>query len=250
MVSETAKEDIEGMEADGLKPSVSDIVRLNALGLRLEKSAHSAESIFALPRVAFLGKVVLRQPTMGHEIWLDEVGQILDMSDPSTNLAATAYACSVMDADKLPDPHSKIKVTCALLRFKFSVRKHTIQQIVNATRYVCDGNDAELYEYPVNTSAGGEGDMPDEDMSAPVGIILSGKASGIGISLADARRMTRSQYTLIVRRYMKAHGLLDEKGEQSGASGDYFATLDSIRARREKEKKAEMNNGKRIKDKI
>lgn len=237
MVSNTAKEDVEAMLADGLKPSVNDIVRLNALGLRLEKSAHSAESLFALPRVAFLGKVILRQPTMGHEIWLDEVGQILDLSDPATNLAATAYACSVRDADELPDPHSKVKVTVALMRFKFAVRKHTIQQIVNATRYVCDGNDAELYEYPVQKDTGGEGDVPDGDMSGAVGIILGGTASGIGISLADARKMTQSQYRLTVRRYMRAHRLLDEKGEQSTASGDYFATLDAIRARLQSEKK-------------
>ena len=130
---------------------------------------------------------------MGHEIWLDEVGQILDMADPATNLAATAYACSVRDADSLPNPHSKIKVTVALMRFRFAVRKHTIQQIANATRYVCDGNDAELYEYPVSKDTG-EGDIPDGDMSGAVGIILDGTASGIGISLADARRMTRTQY--------------------------------------------------------
>ena len=79
------------------------------------------------------------------------------------------------------------------MRFKFAVRKFTIQQIVNATRYVCDGNDAELYEYPVSKDTGeGEGDVPDGDMSGAVGIILDGTASGIGLSLAEARRMTRT----------------------------------------------------------
>lgn len=242
MVSPLAKEDIEAMLADGLQPSVNDIVRLNALGLKLERSAFSAESLFCLPRVAYLGKLVFRQPTMGHEIWLDEVGQILDMGDPSTNLAATSYACSIMDADKLPDPHSKVKVTCALMRFKFAVRKHTIQQIVNATRYVIDGNDAELYEYPVQKDTG-EGDMPDGDMSAPVGIILDGTASGIGISLADARRMTRTQYRQTVRRYLRVHGMLDEKAESGESGGEYFATLEAIRKRLESERKAEDGNG-------
>ena len=60
MISHTAKEDIEAMEADGLRPSVSDIIRLNALGLRLERSAFSAQSLFCLPRVAYLGKLILR----------------------------------------------------------------------------------------------------------------------------------------------------------------------------------------------
>ena len=124
---------------------------------------------------------------------------------------------------------------------KVAVRKHTIQQIVNATRYVCDGNDAELYEYPVSKDTGGEGDVPDGDMSAAVGIILGGTASGIGISLADARKMTQSQYRLTVRRYMRAHGLLDEKGERSTASGDYFATLESIRNRLERERDEKAN---------
>ena len=130
------------------------------------------------------------------------------------------------------------------MRFKFAVRKHTIQQIVNATRYVCDGNDSELYEYPVSKDAGeGEGDMPEGDMSGAVGIILDGTASGIGVTLADARRMTRTQYRQTVRRYLRAHGMLDDKAESGESGGEYFATLEAIRKRLESERKAEGGNG-------
>jgi len=60
MVSQTAREDINQLIADGLKPSVDDIVRLNSLGLKLERHSCSAESLFYLPRVAWLRDIVLR----------------------------------------------------------------------------------------------------------------------------------------------------------------------------------------------
>lgn len=224
----------------------SDVVRLNALGLKLERSAFSSSSLFCLPRVAYLGDVILRQPTMGHEIWLDEVGQIMDMSDPATNLAVTAYACSVHDADDLPKSHSKMRVMIALMTFKIRVRKYTLQQIINATRYVCNGNDAELYEYPVaNNKSNDENDYVDNEMSMPIGIILDGVARGLGISLADAKQMTQSQYVLTVKRYLYVHGLLDLKDENERARADYFATFESIknRAYDERDRKLKVDNG-------
>ena len=76
MTSKMAIEDIEQMQAEGLKPTVKDIIRLNALAMKFEraKSKNAGSSIYLLPRVAFISdKVWFRQPTIGHEIWLSKV---------------------------------------------------------------------------------------------------------------------------------------------------------------------------------
>lgn len=241
MVSNTAKEDIEQLIADGLTPSVDDIIRLNALGLKVEKSPSSAEQLFYMPRIAYLGDVVLRQPTLGHEIWFDEVAQILDMADPMTNLAATAYACSVIDPDDLPKPYSKIKVVTELCKFKLKVRQFTVQQIVNAMRYVCDGNDAELHEHPIQRID--DISIPKEAVSIPVGILLDGISVGLPMTIAEARKMTQSKYQVMVRRYLKSNGMFDESHDKEDNTGDYFATLDAIRKRLEHEKMKDITNG-------
>ena len=138
------------MEADGVKLSASDIIRLNAIGLKLERNPYAAESLFYLPRIAYLGDVVLRQPTMGHEIWLDDVARTVDMADPMTNLAITAYACSVANPDDLPPADSRLKITSAMVAFRWKVRKFTVAQILAATKYVCEGNDDTAQEYPAS----------------------------------------------------------------------------------------------------
>ena len=43
MVSKTAQADIEDMWAEGLKPTVADIVLLNALGLVVENASRPTE---------------------------------------------------------------------------------------------------------------------------------------------------------------------------------------------------------------
>ena len=102
MRSKIAMEDLKALADEGLSPTPEDVVRLNALGLKLENSRSFCSSIYCLPRVAFLNPFVFRQPTLGHELWLDDVERHFDMSDPSTSLALNALACSVPDVDDLP----------------------------------------------------------------------------------------------------------------------------------------------------
>ena len=148
MVSDTAMSDINKLVAEGLKPTPQDIIRLNALALKIERHESCAMSLFNLPRVAFLGNIILREPTLGHEIWLAEVERICDMDDILTNLAVTAYACSVIDAKDLPEL-DKRKIFIAVEKFKETISGYTPRQIVAATRYVIDGNDATTGEYAV-----------------------------------------------------------------------------------------------------
>ena len=67
MISKTAQADVEDMWEAGLKPTYDDIVRLNALGLTVER-IKSGFALNVLPRVAFLGEAAFREPTIGADI--------------------------------------------------------------------------------------------------------------------------------------------------------------------------------------
>ena len=63
MTSKIAAEDIESLIAEGCIVHPSDVVRLNALGLRIEKRPDFR--LASLPRVALVGGVLFREPTIG-----------------------------------------------------------------------------------------------------------------------------------------------------------------------------------------
>lgn len=239
MVSQTAKEDIEQLITDGLTPSVNDIIRLNALGLKLERNQNSAISLFNAPRIAWLGDVVLYQPTLGHEIWLEDVENVMDMADPATNLAVTTFACSFKDSSKLPDAFDKPTLYSKLASFKKQISSYTPQQILAAAKYVVDGNDANLYENAPTTSK--EPEIECEAFSIPTGILLNGIATGIGMSIGDALKLTRGQFETMVRHYQISNGMLDIKVEKQEASGGYFDALAEIRERLQNEVKGKSN---------
>ena len=230
MVSDAAISDIDKLVAEGLKPTPQDIIRLNALALKMERHDSCAMSLFNLPRVAFLGDVVLPEPTLGHEIWLAEAERICDMDDILTNLSITAYACSVIDAKDLPEL-DKRKIFVAVEKFKETISGYTPRQIVAATRYVIDGNDATTGEYPEHKRREETSDESDGDFCAAIGVLCNGIAVGLGVSLEDGKKLTRAQLEAMKENALETKGLYDRKAMRGIFAADYFATLDSIKER-------------------
>lgn len=72
MTSKLAKSQIELWRKEGLEPTFDDIIRLNDLGLRVERGSDMF-SFSAVPRMAFLGDRILREPTVAKRYWLDTV---------------------------------------------------------------------------------------------------------------------------------------------------------------------------------
>lgn len=95
------------MWEQGLKPSVGDIVRLNALGVKLERCTKPDNNIFNARRCAFLGEgtssICFMQPTIAHDIWRDKAEKIVDFDDMETSIATDAFMCAT-EYDKLPEP--------------------------------------------------------------------------------------------------------------------------------------------------
>lgn len=120
------------------------------------------------------------------------------MAEPATNLAITAFACSIQNPDSLPKADRKLRIIYHLSKFRNKIRGYTPEQVLAACRYVVDGNDAALYEYPASRRDGSE-EIPDEPLSVAAGVMYNGIALGLDISIDDAKKLTRSQYEEMVK---------------------------------------------------
>ena len=240
MVSDFAIDEIEeALVAKGLTPTPRDIVRLNAIGLRLEaaQGRDVADCTYLLPRVAAVSKTLFfRQPTVGHEIWLDQVSRFIKPGDYQSALAINAYALSRPQGD-LPDPDDPETFGKAVREFAATCRDLTRDQIYAAIRYVKYGSDPTANEHPASPKTN-EGDDPDNyDMGECIalGVLNEGRAVLWGITEADLRNMTTAELHAVIDRAYDFHQM--KKGDSEDFwQGRFYATLDEIAARLTKEK--------------
>lgn len=241
MVSQLAVEDILTLkEMDGIELSPSEVVRLNALGLKVEKDYRPTNDIYTLPRVAVVNGITFFEPTIGHEIWIDEAARILDYDDLSTQNAILAFALSVKDPDNLPDPSDPNEVVDALKRFRAKVSKLTPRQLVQALTYVKDGDCPEDGEDPYFKPMN-DADRDYSQMSIGLGVLLDGAVKGIGLTLDDAKHMTRSQIQMMIQDRLDYDDKIDHKARRNRRMAEYYKTLEHIKQQHMTEKEGKDN---------
>ena len=224
MLSDYALSQIHALERRGLHPTAEDVIRLNAFGLAIDAAAGKRvrESLFHLPRIAILKKgVFLRQPTIGHEIWIRTVVEFVDDSDPLTILAVNCFALSRPPSD-LPDPSDPESVKLAIDGFCETFADFTRDQLYLAYDWVRFGMDAASCELaanlPEHPDEGGSGipsaSEPKYDSATCValGMLYNGAAILWGLSLAEIRGMTQDQLRLTIRRASKQQHVELEDG--------------------------------------
>ena len=230
MISVMAMRDIEAMTAEGLKISPRDIVRLNALGLKVERASRAAEFV-AVPRLAFLGDVSFREPTIGDEEWLAVAGQSYNLDNPETETLVVAACLSTRHAD-LPDPRDVRAVGKLLKRFrKGPVCRYTRAQLAAALEYALYGNDATAGESaPPCEERPRESEDEREPMPQWAGVLRDGIALRLG-TLAELKQLTTSQlYALVQYTIECKHGGKLGDAAKSTPLGDYMRTLESVRS--------------------
>lgn len=231
MVSKTAEADVEDMWEAGLKPTFRDIVRLNALALEVERTQGS----FALSkpsRVAFLGSVAFREPTIGSEVWLAQASQLFDESDVQTFLIIRAFSLS-MPQEKLPDPCDENAVTAAIQRFKGSVGFATLPQIMSAVEYAMHGFDGSACETPAKRK---DVDEENDGGCYEIGLLRQGMVYRLG-SAADLKDLPpRACQEMLMQAMSREHSSDVRKDMVSRAEDDYLRTLDEITDRLKTEK--------------
>lgn len=236
MISNLAKETIEAWQGEGLAPTFEDAVRLNALGLKIEKEPRSAE-FSALPRVAFLGDWVLTEPTVGKWLWIDSALAVVraDGADLKRELEVVAYAMNTPDAD-LAAIKSIKNLNAALDVFRREVlAPFAYSQIEAAVEFVMYGGDPTAREYPEP----GEDDVREvpEGVRSTARALLS-YAVAAGIDEGGAKHVTVPHLERMIAVASMIRGADVLKSDKNRATGEFYRTADAIFARLKKDKEA------------
>ena len=231
MVSKMFLADCRRLEAKGVKFAPEDIIRLNALALKA-KLAPSGFAVSHLQRVVFLDRFILREPTIGHELWLERVGEYLDYRARHNFRVAYCYALS-RDCRDLPDPLKPRRVVRKMFAWAMrNVLPLTSETIADALDWVLFGADPTSGEL-APPKDGEKTDLPrtiaSED-SPTVGVIVGGLARRLPLTLEDAKRLTQSQLLEAICRADVRDGSISENA-RNDALGDYFRARDEIAAR-------------------
>ena len=230
MVSEMAMEDVEALRAAGGDVPPRDAVRLNALGLKVERASH-APDFAAVPRAAELCGLVFREPTIAAEAWMEEACGVFDDEDWQTVLLLRALSLSKPSA-ALPDPSDAAAVCGALAELKAALAEATVRQLAAAVGYALHGNDARALEYPEPPAREAE-DVAGEEEGVPVwaGVLYRGAVLRLG-TVEELRRMRESELlSLVVCAEAAAYGEGWRKSRHARALGEYLRALDAVKAR-------------------
>ena len=245
MVSLLAIEDIARLRADGVDVPPREVIRLNALGLKVEHGTESAD-VAAAPRVAFLSGVVFSEPTLGAEMWLRATADAFNADDEETYFTLRVVSC-VVPWRELPEPTNLRAVEKTAKDTLDRLRGATYRQVLNALDWVIYGAVPELGEKPppreADEAAGGdEQDELPERYSPEYGLFYRGMALRIG-SAEDLKDLTYSAMLRIceqAERLETAPGVssADRKAEHNKFVGDYARALEAVIAAAQKPDKA------------
>lgn len=249
MISETAMEDIAKLRADGIEVPPREVIRLNALGLKLERGADSPEC-YAAPRVAFVRGVTFNEPTLGAEMWLRQAQDAFNVDDEETLFSLRVMSC-VVPWRELPKPTNLRAVQNAAKAVLERLRAATYRQVLNALDWCIYGNAPEDDELPPPRQDDEE-KTPDElpeRYSPEYGLFYRGVAAKIGTA-ADLKDLTYSAMLYVCDRAEKletagSFNAPDKKAAHNKASGDYFSALDAIRAAAQKPDEAADSEGEK-----
>lgn len=222
MVSKLAKATIEKWWGEGLRPTVEQIVRLNALGLKVE-SGNDVWNFAACPRVAFLGDWTLFEPTIGKRIWMDTARQLLK-DDYQTQIYFTAWALNCPD-DELPKMNDVKNIIGAVKKFAEEVIiNFTETQLFMAIDYALNGNDPtkdEDFTPEQRTALQEVTTPPDEVMSSAKQLLNEALSQGISGDVKYELTMPQLEKMIICAALSKGADVL--KGEHAQNAAKFYA---------------------------
>lgn len=230
MTSDLAKIAVEEMWSLGLRPTVDDIVRLNALALRAERGTNG-DGYASIPRIAFLGDYILQEPTIGKMLWLEQARRVVG-GDFHSLMALTAFVLH-KSVDELPPLKSVKAVKKAVTDFYDDVLiAFTETEIVAKIAYCLHGHKADVGANvdAANVAAPRVDEVPDTMISAvriKVGDLVRegvGYDSVLPLTLAQAEGLR-------VRVLVAKFGNDAMKVLKDDALGEFYRAADTIKER-------------------
>ena len=235
MLSKMAMDDLGDLEALGIRLTAAEIVRINALGLLVERTANPMSSLLAAPRLCHVGTIVLREMDIAAEEWFAEIAAPFASTESvmlSLQLFASAHSGipGFFDQPRLRQAEG---IEASLKEFRRAIRGCTRRQLALALDYVLYGNDAAAGEMP---------EPPDASLvtarvaSSERDVIQShldlALSEGLGITLAELRSLTFCRLVRLLRRRC-ADPAAAERNAHQKAHADYIRTLAAVRAAHE-----------------
>ena len=236
MISQLAKDDIADLRAEGLQPSDEDVIRLNALALKISDGPET--TAYNAPRFAVAGGKVFWEPTMAALFWYAYAKRYAD--DEATEDWFFAFACAHGRErgylDGLRDPE---EIQYALGCFIGSCTA-TKAEVVNAVYYASVGIDKVDAEKTGMAKAREKDQTPDERERRNYAALeerLAEAAAATGLTFDDLMIQTPSRLCgMIYAAHVQAGMELTKVSAKTHA--DYLATLDAIAKRLRDEKAA------------
>lgn len=238
MISDLAIDALAEIRGRGLTPTDADVVRLHALALRVQYAEDSTE-VYAAPRVAWLGKIPIYEPTLASSMWMADHGERIS-ADADTRDIVLLWACAHAQIDgffKRPGMGIAlwIKTQIAFWLRVTGIDCHTIEQVRNALNYVRFGHRVDACEYPPEYVRKGI----ERHFDATTSDLLHARLhDAIALLGADAERgvstLTLTALDCVLLRSALSKGAT-LKGASADALGDFYAALEEIAARLESE---------------
>ena len=254
MIADLFRKDYRQMTAQGVKFTPEDIVLLNALAVKVRLSQNAARTTH-LPRLAFLPKrrsflslithrssfIVLREPTIAHEMWIEQATRYIKMDSDRAFDLLHGYALA-HPAEKLPDVFDPKRLIRKVFTWCARNLAHlTREQLSAAVDYVLFGADWTAWERGPEKSKSEveQRNLTDSTVglrastSPTIGLLTEARALRLPISLDDAKRMTASELDEAITRCLAKDHEIDFDAERHRAMGEYVRARNAIRKRSE-----------------
>ena len=254
MIADIFKKDYRQMTAQGVKFTPEDIVLLNALAVKVRLTQNAARTTH-LPRLAFLpgkfGRVgkfgrffmffctfrtaqtlVLREPTIAHEMWIEQAQRYVTIDSDRTFDLLHGYALA-HPAEKLPDIFDPKRLIRTVFTWCARNLAHlTREQLSSAVDYCLFGADWTACERVKSEEDSTTLNSQLSTHNSPtIGLLTEARALRLPISLDDARRMTASELDEAITRCLAKDHRIDYDAERRRAMGEYVRARNAIRKR-------------------
>lgn len=243
MVSKLAEEDLTALMEEGCVVRPSDVIRLNALALKIEKRP---DFRFAtLPRVALCGGVLFKQPTIAQDIFLDNLMEIFSQDD-GTVLALEAYVLAHPE-EKFDNPPTFPRVFA--LKCVRWIRKHLKDETAEKVRHAIDfckyGMNPIDCEYPIYVTDETFDKWYGEAGSLSTALRKYIQACTYGIAPEAALRATSQTLTAMIERAAMLNDINITEDEKH-ATAEYYKVLDEVKRRAYAERDAKMKKNSEV----
>lgn len=252
MIADLFKKDYRQMTAQGVTFTPEDIVLLNALAVKVRLSRNAARTTH-LPRLAFLPKrrsgvltaffgreIVLREPTIAHELWLEQAQRYIAIDCDRTFDLLYGYALA-HPAEKLPDAFDPKRLIRKVFTWCARHLAHlTSEQLSAAVNYCLFGADWTACERVKSEELRVKSEEDSTTLnsqlsthnSPTIGLLTEARALRLPISLDDAKRMTASELDEAITRCLAKDHKIDYAAEHNRAMGEYVRARNAIRKRK------------------